>query len=139
MKKYLVFLLALTSVISFHALQSQTYAAQRASNVIEINAGNFESEIERSNVPVVLDVYASWCQPCKQLAPIIDELSATLPNVKFAKINMDSNRNVLAKYNIQGLPTIFFFRPGNKSPEVTLTGFKSKGQLEAKIHEFLKD
>lgn len=104
---------------------------------VSITQDNFEQEIKQSKLPVVLDVYASWCGPCQQMTPIIDELEKEMgARYKFAKLNVDEARELSIKFGIISVPTFLFLKDGNvKGKE---TGYMSKETLKEKIEGFLK-
>jgi thioredoxin 1 len=81
--------------------------------VVEINDQNFENEVIKSAVPVVVDFWAPWCGPCRSLAPITEKLSeAYAGKVKFCKINVDDNQANARKYNVMSIPLVLFFKAG---------------------------
>ncbi|OGA15942.1 MAG: thioredoxin [Betaproteobacteria bacterium RIFCSPLOWO2_02_FULL_66_14] len=102
-----------------------------SSSAIEhITDESFEPEVLRSEVPVLVDYWAEWCGPCKQIAPILDEVAKEYEGrLKVAKINVDENRQVPARFGIRGIPTLMLFRNGNV--EDTRVGALSKSQLTA--------
>ncbi len=80
---------------------------------LEINASNFESEVLKSSVPVLVDFWADWCMPCKMLTPVIDELQKEFDGkAKVVKINVDDNQELAAEYNIMSIPTVLLFKDG---------------------------
>lgn len=90
----------------------------------------FEPEVLNSEVPVLVDYWAEWCGPCKSIAPILDEVAKEYgERLKVAKINVDENQKVPAKFGIRGIPTLMLFKNGNL--EATRVGALSKSQLTA--------
>ena len=82
--------------------------------VLNITEENFENEVLKSNVPVIIDFYADWCGPCKMMSPIVDEIAEELKEkVKVGKINSDDNMNLAEKYGIMSIPTILIIKEGN--------------------------
>ena len=74
--------------------------------MLDINADNFKKEVEEADCLVVIDFYADWCGPCKLMAPVIHELEAQYPNVKFCKVNVDSEPELARMFKIQSIPTV---------------------------------
>ncbi len=74
--------------------------------MLNITKENFESEVEKAESLVVIDLYADWCGPCKMLAPIIEELEREYPDVKFGKINVDNEPELTALFKVQSIPYI---------------------------------
>ena len=82
--------------------------------VAKINEADFENEVLRSDVPVLVDFYADWCGPCKIVAPTMDKLSEEYSGkVKFVKINVDENQQLSSKYDIMSIPTAILFKNGS--------------------------
>jgi len=80
---------------------------------IEINETNFESEVLNSNQPVLVDFWAEWCGPCKMLASVLDEIAGEQASrVKIAKVNVDNNPALAARFGIQSIPTLLYFEAG---------------------------
>jgi thioredoxin 1 len=81
--------------------------------VIEVQEGEFDEKVLRSQVPVVVDFWAPWCGPCKAIGPIIEKLAGSYRGkAQFVKINIDDNANTAQKYAIKSVPTIMFFNDG---------------------------
>ncbi len=86
-----------------------------AENVTHVGKDNFETEVLKSSIPVVVDFWAEWCGPCKFLAPVIDELAAEYAGkVKFTKLDTDKDQEIAIKYGIFGIPTLKVFRGGEE-------------------------
>ena len=97
---------------------------------------SFEADVLKSSQPVLVDYWAEWCGPCKQIAPILDEVSlAYQGKLQIAKMNVDENRDIPAKFNIRGIPTLMLFKDGKLA--ATKVGALSKAQLTAFINEQL--
>ena len=92
----------------------------------------FEEEVLKSNIPVLVDYWAPWCEPCKMIAPILDSLTAEYAGkLKISKVNIDDNQKTPQKYGVRGIPTLMIFKNGNV--EATKVGALSKSQLTAFI------
>lgn len=80
---------------------------------MRLTDSNFEQEVLKSDVPVLVDFWASWCPPCKQTEPLVNKLAKEYEGkVKIGKLNVDQNPNTAAKYNIKGVPTFITFKKG---------------------------
>ena len=108
-----------------------------ASELIKhISDSSFEADVLKSGKPVLVDYWAEWCGPCKMIAPILDEVSSTYEgNLQVAKMNVDENRDIPAKFGIRGIPTLMLFKDGQLA--ATKVGAMSKAQLTAFIDQQL--
>ncbi|MAK54872.1 MAG: thiol reductase thioredoxin [Pusillimonas sp.] len=101
-----------------------------------VTDANFEAEVLQSDVPVLVDYWAAWCGPCKMIAPLLDEAAQTFEGrVTIAKLNVDENPDVPAKYGVRGIPTLMLFKNGEAA--VTKVGAMSKSQLNSFLEESL--
>ena len=104
--------------------------------VKSINDSNFEEEVINSEIPVLVDFWASWCEPCKAMAPVIDELAEDFKGkVAFVKINVEENKKFAAKYKVRGLPNFLLFQ--GEETKGQIVGFVSKQEIEKIINEIL--
>ena len=98
------------------------------SNAIDISDDNFDSEVLKSDKPVLIDFWAEWCGPCKVLGPVIDEVAEDYSDrVKFVKLNIDNNPSNTQEFGIRGIPTLLLFKNGEKID--TSVGVLSKSEL----------
>ena len=96
----------------------------------------FESDVLKSAHPVLVDYWAEWCGPCKMIAPILDEVATSYQGkLQIAKMNVDENREIPAKFGIRGIPTLMIFKNGELA--ATKVGAMSKSQLTAFIDQQL--
>ncbi|MFM9881177.1 MAG: thioredoxin TrxA [Burkholderiaceae bacterium] len=108
-----------------------------ASELIKhISDASFDADVLQSSQPVLVDYWAEWCGPCKMIAPILDEVaSGYAGKLQIAKMNVDENRDIPAKYGIRGIPTLMLFKDGQLA--ATKVGAMSKSQLTAFIDQQL--
>ena len=95
--------------------------------VIELTGENFEAEVLRADRLVIVDFWASWCTPCRMLAPILEEIAAEHPDIKVCKINVDEAQDIAEKYGVMSLPILIFFENGEAVDESI--GLVSKEQI----------
>ena len=98
------------------------------SDVVEVTDARFDEQVLGASVPVLLDVWAPWCVPCRGMEPVIEELAASLAGrVRVAKLNVDRSPEAAARLRIQGVPTVILFKDGH---EVTrMIGARGKAEL----------
>ena len=105
-------------------------------NVIEFTDANFEQEALKSEVPVLVDLWAEWCMPCRMQAPIIEELADDYAGkVKVGKLDTDSNRQTASGFGISAIPTVLLFKDGQVAKK--FVGVKSKKELKTEIDAVL--
>jgi thioredoxin 1 len=104
--------------------------------VSEIKDQDFEREVLKSSLPVVVDFWAPWCVPCKQIAPVVDKLSEEYKGkLKFCKVNVDENHDTAAKYHVMSIPTLLFFKKGELSDQSV--GALPEKTLRSKLQNLL--
>lgn len=105
-------------------------------HTVRLTDANFNSEVLASNLPVLVDFWASWCTPCKMSEPMVEEVSRDFSGkVKVAKINVDQNPQTSAKYTIIGIPTYIVFHNGNEIER--RVGAQSKKQIGQMVSQLL--
>ncbi|HLR34828.1 MAG TPA: thioredoxin [Tissierellales bacterium] len=102
----------------------------------DINDDTFNKEVLESDIPVVVDFWAPWCEPCKALVPVLEELDNQYSDrIKFVKLNVDENTITAQQFRILSIPTIKIFKNGEKVERIT--GFKSKNDLEKVLNKYV--
>ncbi len=97
-------------------------------NIVHVTDASFETDVLQSDIPALVDFWAEWCGPCKMIGPILDEISSEYAGkVKICKVDVDSNPETAAKFNVRGIPTLLVFKNG--AVEATKVGALSKSQL----------
>ena len=90
-----------------------------AENLIELTDDNFDTEVLKSNLPVLVDFWAEWCGPCKMIAPIVEEIAGDYAGkVKVGKVNVDFNNQVAMQYGIRGIPALLVFKGGSVANQI---------------------
>ena len=96
--------------------------------IVHTTDASFESDVLQSDITALVDFWAAWCGPCKMIAPLLDELSTEYAGrIKVCKVDVDSNPETAAKFNVRGIPTLLVFKNG--AVEATKVGALSKNQL----------
>ncbi len=105
--------------------------------VTEITDKSFEEDVLKSNMPVMLDLWAPWCGPCRMVAPLVEKLSGDYQGkVKFCKMNVDQNPDIAAKYHVMSIPTLLFFKDGKVVD--TVIGAVPERTLKPKIENIVQ-
>ena len=98
------------------------------SNITQVGDDNFEAEVIRSNLPVLIDFWAPWCGPCKSIAPVIEEVAKEYEGkLKVAKLNVDDNPITPSRYGVRGIPNLIIFKGGAVKEQIV--GAIPKGRL----------
>jgi len=101
-----------------------------------ITKANFKKEVEESTLPIVLDIYASWCGPCQMMAPIFADLEKEMGSeYKFLKLNVDEDRDLSVQFGVTSVPTLIFIK--NNQIRGRETGFMDKEDLKKRILSYL--
>ncbi len=105
-------------------------------NILEVSDSNFETEILKSETPAMVDFWAEWCGPCKQIGPMVEELAAEYDNkIKIVKMDVDKNRETPAKFSIRNIPTLILFKNGAVSKMIV--GAQSKSSIKEELDKLL--
>jgi thioredoxin 1 len=104
------------------------------SNIIAVNDANFEDEVEKHDGLAIVDFWATWCGPCRMIAPILEQLSSEYEGkVKVTKLDVDANIKTSSRFNVRSIPTLLFFKGGKVVDQVI--GAVQKGHIENKLQQ----
>ncbi len=104
--------------------------------VIPFNATKWSEKVLNSDIPVLVDFWAEWCGPCRMIGPTLEQIALSLEGkVKVSKLNVDQNREIAMKYNIQSIPSLVLFKNGSEVARIV--GLTSKEKLETSINNAL--
>jgi len=107
------------------------------SKPVNVDDGGFVAEVLSAPLPVVVDFWAVWCGPCRMMAPVLEQLAEDYEgSIKFAKVNVDENQELAARYGIMSIPTLVIFNAGQEAGRIIgyMPKEKLKEQLEAAVH-----
>ena len=105
-------------------------------HIVHLSDASFEQDVLKSDIPVLVDYWAEWCGPCKNIAPVLDEIALDFQGrIRVAKLDIDSNPNTPGRYGVRGIPTLMLFKDGQV--EATKMGALSKTQLVAFLNQNL--
>ena len=130
-----IFVLVLVAINIFLSRQNQTEIEgkdkqeniEQEEKIIEVTSQNFKEEVLKSEKPVLIDFYATWCGPCKILSPIVEEVAKENENVKFVKIDIDKAEDIVMQYQVMSIPTLVLIQKGEEKDRVV--GILDKNQI----------
>ena len=104
--------------------------------LIEVNESNFQEEVLDSSIPVLVDLWAPWCMPCRIVAPSVEKIANDNEDkLKVCKLNVDDNQNIAVRYNVQGIPTLLIFKDGQEVDRIV--GAVPPQAIQAKLDKIL--
>lgn len=101
-------------------------------SVLHLTNENFESEVLSSEIPVLVDFYATWCGPCMMVAPIVEEIAEENPDLKICKVDVDAEPEIARNFQIMSIPTLLVFKGGELTAKAV--GARSKEQILEMLH-----
>ena len=106
------------------------------SSATPVTDGTFQQDVLQSSEPVLVDFWASWCQPCRMVAPVVEEIATeNAGKIKVLKLDVDENQNTAMQYNVSSIPTLILFKEGQ--PVERIVGFNPKDRLMSKLSPHL--
>ena len=107
-----------------------------AGNVLEVTDGNFESQILKASTPALVDLWATWCGPCRMIAPVVEEMAGKYQGkLRVGKLNVDDHPGVAAEYRIMNIPTLLLFKGGREVDRIV--GVQPKEELIRRIEHLV--
>ena len=100
-------------------------------SAMTINNANFEEEVLRSDRPVLVDFWASWCGPCRMVAPVVEEIAQEHPEIKVGKVNVDEEPELASRFGIMSIPTLLVFKDGKLANQ--MVGARPKADILAML------
>jgi thioredoxin 1 len=108
-----------------------------SANVVTLSGANFDAEVTKAPVPVLVDFWAEWCGPCKMIAPVLDQLAdEKIGKVKIAKLNVDNSPDIATKFGIRAIPTLLLFQGGMVKEQ--MVGMLAKKDIEKKLAVYVR-
>jgi thioredoxin 2 len=105
---------------------------------VTVTDATFSAEVERSPLPVLLDMWAPWCGPCQMIAPVVEELAAEMTGrVRVAKLNVDENPATAARFNVRSIPTLLILRAGREIDRIV--GVQPKSEIARRVNQVIGD
>ncbi len=105
-------------------------------DIVDVTDDSFEDEVLGADTPVIVDMWAPWCGPCRMVGPVIEELAEENPDaIKVCKLNVDENQATAGKYSITAIPTVLFFKDGDEVQELRMVGAQGKAAYEEALQQ----
>jgi thioredoxin 1 len=105
-------------------------------SVKEVTDATFEQDVLKSSMPVMVDLWAPWCGPCRMVSPLVEELAGEYEGrINFAKLNVDENPMTASRYSVRSIPTLLIFKGGEPVGEIV--GFRPKAELSKSLDSML--